>query len=128
MREEECKPGHPVVPLSVQEFVDRTIAAEVKRIEAVFKAEIEARDKAHNIQATELSRRLDDLNHAHQNAEKDKQAFLTKSTYEAFLKGYELENKEMRSFMSNSQGRAAAYVSIVGVVFLLVQILLKFWK
>ncbi len=103
------------------------IAAEVKRIEAIFKAEIESRDKAHSIQAMELSRRLDDLNHAHQNAEKDKQAFLTKSTYEAFLKGFETWSKEVTTFMANSQGRTAAYVSVLGLLYLVVGIALKFW-
>ena len=122
------EPWHPIVPLTIKEFVDRTLAAEVKRIEAVWKAETESRDKARDIQAMELSRRLDDLNHAHQNAEKDKQAFLTKATYEAFLKGFESWSREVNTYMSNQQGRTAAYVSIVGIVILLIGVLLKFWK
>jgi len=114
----------PIVLLSTVEFVDRAIAAE----RAVARAELESRDKAMEIQTKELSRRLDELNHAHQRAQQDKADFLGKGTYEAFLKGYEVWNREVNAYMSNQQGRTAAYVSVVGVVFVIVQILLKFWK
>jgi hypothetical protein len=118
------EPCPPIVPLSTVEFVDRAIHAE----RAVMKAELEARDRAMEIQTKELSRRLDELNHAHQRAQQDKAEFLNKTTYDAFLKGYETWNREVNAYMSNQQGRTAAYVSIVGIVFVVVQILLRFWK
>lgn len=123
----EKEPCQPIVPLSTVEFVDRTVAAEVKRIEDVFKAELNSRDKAMEIQTKELSRRLDELNHAHQRAQQDKQEFLAKNTYEAFLKGFEVWSREVNAFMSNQQGRTAAYVVMVGIAFALLQVALKFW-
>jgi hypothetical protein len=124
----EKEPCPPVVPLSTVDFVDRTLAAEIRRVEAVFKSELESRDKAHTVQAMELSRRLDELNHAHQRSNEDKAEFLPRMTYDTFLKGYEVWSREVNAYMANQQGRTAAYVSIVGVVFIVVQILLKFWK
>lgn len=118
------EPCPPIVPLSTVEFVDRAIAAGRE----VMKAELSARDKAMEIQTKELSRRLDELNHAHQRAQQDKAEFLNKSTYEAFLKGFETWSREINAFVANSQGRTAAYVSIVVVIGILINIALRFWK
>jgi hypothetical protein len=117
-------PCPPIVPLSTVEFVDRTIAAERE----VLRAELAARDKAMDIQTKELSRRLDELNHAHQRAQQDKQEFLNKTTYEAFLAIFTPWQSKVSDFMANSQGRTAAYVSIVVVIGILINIALRFWK
>jgi hypothetical protein len=122
------EPCPPIVPLSTVEFVDRAVAAEIRRLEGILEAKFEAHDKAASIQTAELSRRLDELNHAHQRAQQDKAEFLGKSTYEAFLKGFEVWSKEVNGYISNQQGRTAAYVAIVGLVFIVVQVLLRFWK
>lgn len=47
-----------------------------------------AMDKAVAIQHTEYSRRLDELNHAHQQQRQDFDRYLPRSTYEDFASGY----------------------------------------
>ena len=80
----------------LREFLIAAIQHEHDLMTAALANEIEGRresermiEKARAIQANEYERRLDELNHAHAKANEDKQAFLLKVTYEAFVKEFD---------------------------------------
>lgn len=124
---DDFKPDSSTVPLPIVEFVDRCIHSEVKRLEDLFAAQSVAHDKTMAIQMREISRRLDELNHVYDKAREERSEYLSKATYETFLSEYSKWRDETNRTISNAQGRAAAYVSILGVLFLFLQIAFRVW-
>jgi hypothetical protein len=113
-----------IVSMSIVQFIDREIAAERR----VMQERFDAVSKANDLAYVELQRRLDMLNHAHEEMTRDKMHFLPRETYDTF---YE-ENKRWRelvnNILSNQAGRTAAYAAGIGLVLASIQIALHYWK
>lgn len=121
-------------PSVSMEFVDRAVAsehrlalAEITRVKEVLEERLRGMDKATDSQVQEMQRRLLDLNHAHAEKLVDMERKLPRETYEIFERSTNMWREEVNKQLSNAQGRTAAYVSVLGLAFILVQIALKFW-
>ena len=101
---------------------------EVVHLRELMDERFKALSKANDLAYLELQRRLDVLNHAHENMVRDRTDFLTIDTHNRFYAEFTKWKDEMNKAISNIQGRAAATVVIIGFVFALLQIALRFWK
>jgi len=112
---------------------------EVKHLRELMDERFVAIEKEQQLAYTELQRRLMELNHAHENMVKDRTEFLRTDTHNRFYSEYTMnkdyvskEISEVKADVSNMQGRATATVTIIGFVFLGLQILLAvvihYWK
>ena len=91
------------------------------------------RDKALLIQVKELERRLNDLNHAHQNAEIERHTYLTTEVYDARHRELEQQIASLREQFVASRSRSegvsgvgrvvVASATVLGVVLTLIVLL-----
>lgn len=70
--------------ISLREYLEHLIAKEIERIAEVFAMQ----DEARKLQAAEYSRRLDELNHAHERSVADRALFLSHDSFEQFRREY----------------------------------------
>jgi hypothetical protein len=91
---------------------------------ARFEAEKEARLLAYQ----ELQRRLDVLNHAHDNMAMDRAQFLRIETHDRFYQEFKEWKETVNKTLATQAGRAGAYVTIVGGLWAIVQIAIHYWR
>ena len=95
---------------------------------AILETEIRAQDKALHVAYSELQRRLEILNHAHEEMVRDKAHYQSAEGFQMFFQDYGKWRDQVNNTLSNWQGRVAILVGGVGVAFALLQIAMKFWK
>jgi hypothetical protein len=132
--DDRAKPDSSV-QLSVIHFVDREQEKErgltvekLERLREVLIARFDAMDKAHGVAYTELQRRLDMLNHAHEEMVRDKEHFQSREGFQQFFEDYGKWRDSVNNTLSNQAGRTATWAIAIGIVFAILQILLRFWK
>jgi hypothetical protein len=97
---------------------------EIARLEERIKALRDIIDK----DIVEVRRRLDELNHEHaRNMERNKE-YLASPLFYQYRDSMEKGREEINKVLANQAGRSAAYVSLVGIFFLIVQVFLHYWK
>jgi hypothetical protein len=85
-------------------------------------------EKAIERDIVEVRRRLDELNHEHaRNIERNRE-YLAAPLFFQYRDGVDLRLGTIERSLANQAGRAAAYASIIGIVFLIVQIALHYLK
>jgi hypothetical protein len=125
--DEQKETGTPV-ELSIVQFIDREIDHERQRIEAVFAERIANAEKARELAIRETERRLNDLNHAYEAAERDRRTLLPVAVHEAFYAEYKAWRDEVNKALAIQAGRAAAFAAAITVAFAVVQILVHYWR
>ena len=116
------------VEASIVQFIDRKIDHERQRIEAVFSERIANAEKARELAIREMERRLSDLNHAYEEAERDRRTLLPVAVHEAFYAEYKAWRDEVNKVLAIQAGRTAAFAAAITVAFAVIQILLHYWR
>jgi hypothetical protein len=101
---------------------------EVAHLRELMDEKFKALAKANDLAYLELQRRLDVLNHAHENMVRDRADFLPIDTHNRFYAEFTTWKDEMNKAISNIQGRGTATIVIIGFVFALLQLAIRFWK
>jgi len=100
--------------ISLREFVESRFAA--------FQRE-------HDIQATELSRRLDELNHAHAKSVEDKAQFLPREVFDQSQREERSWREQVNNTLAEAKGRATILAAIMSIaVGIVVLVISKVWK
>jgi hypothetical protein len=94
---------HSCVHVSLKEFVEQKIAA----LKELLKTEIQGRDRALKLQATDYLRRLEELNHAHEANIARNAEFVGREKFEAFEREYR-QYKEANDRAVESKAKAIA--------------------
>lgn len=88
-----------------------------------------AMDKEHSLQADELARRLDELNHAHAKATEDKMQFLPREVFEQSQKEERSWREQVNNTLAEAKGRATILAAIMSIaVGIVVLVISKIWK
>jgi hypothetical protein len=135
MADESASRKDAFVSFSVIAFVDREIekerlltTSERERLREVILEKFNALAKANDLAYIELQRRLDNLNHAHENMVKDREQLLRIDVHEAFYKEYGVARDEINKKIANIEGRGQATIIILGLLFAALQVALHFWQ
>jgi hypothetical protein len=113
-----------IVTLTVKEFVDR----EVLHARELGELRFDLSSKALELNHVETLRRLDELNHAHAQNLVDKQAFLPRERFEQFIGDNDTKWNTVNKVISESAGANRMLILIMGVIFSVLTIVVKFWK
>ncbi len=107
---------------TLREYIETQIRYERTLVDQRF----EMLDRALILQAEEYKRRLDALNHAHAQAVVEQQRTLPRELHEAFIKEYDFFRMETAKQLQANATRSTTWVSAIGLLFLIVQIIMRF--
>jgi hypothetical protein len=93
--------------------VDREKAEQQK---SFVELRFELAERALQLDHVEMLRRLDLLNHAHEDARQKEASFVGREVYESQVKDHNKWRDEVNSALSNRQGRASVTSGLVGAV------------
>jgi hypothetical protein len=96
------------------------LETKVDMLDRLFHERIEAVDRAIVLQAREYARRLEELNHAHQNAVQDRAGYLQREVWEANRKELEVWKTNVTSEMAVTRGKAIGWSAAIALTALLV--------
>lgn len=123
------------VSLSVIHFVDREFekermlgTSERERLREVLTARFDSVLDAQKLAYVELQRRLDMLNHAHEEMVRDKAHFQPRELFEQFKKEHDTWRDGVNSSLNQQAGSARTWIIVMGIFFTLVQLALRYWK
>jgi hypothetical protein len=102
-------------------LTDKELSAMKELVFARFNAEKEAANLAY----VELQRRLDVLNHAHEEAKQKESDFLPRLYFEQFFKDFGTWRDQVNNFQANLIGKISIGVGLIGIVLFL---LAHYWK
>ena len=105
--------------VSLKEHLLAAIAAERERTEAVkalFNLRFELADKALVLAHTETLRRLDNLNHSHEQAKQKEATFVRRDVYESQVKEHYQWRDEVNASLAARQGRSSVTTGVIGTV------------
>ncbi len=141
MSENDSRPT-PFVPLPLVQFIDRTLEVERKLTEAEFQrrdAALEAHAKLDDLRHEagdakiqkadlDLERRLEEMNNFRSQINQERVDYLRRDMYDRENAALSDRVKSLEIVRGEQSGKAAAYASMVGLVVVLVQIAMHFWK
>jgi hypothetical protein len=113
-----------IVTLTVREFVDR----EVTHAQQLNQLRFDLSSKALELNHVETLRRLDELNHAHAQSTADKQSFLPRERFEQFTADNDNKWSAINKVISESAGANRMLILIMGVIFSVMTLVIRFWK
>jgi len=130
------------IPLPLVQFIDRTIEAERKLTEAEFrrcdaalKAQVRAEDLRHEAADARIQKanevldyRLEEMNNFREQINQERQDYLRREMYDREHANLAERVKNLEIVRGEQSGRTAAYASMVGIVVVIVQVVLHFWK
>jgi hypothetical protein len=123
------------VSIPVINFVDREFEkerlltnAERERLREVIVEKFNAMIAAQALAYTELQRRLDVLNHNHEEMTKRNAFFLPRENFEQFFKDFGTWRDSVNGKLSNQDGRMAAYAIGIVIIFGILNLVSHFWK
>jgi hypothetical protein len=127
----EGAPG-ATVTLPVVEFIDRELLhrrdlwlSEQKHLREVMDLNIRYLRVASDLAYVELQRRLDMLNHAHEEAKQKENHYLPRENFEQFFKDFGVWRDQVNGFQSNLIGKISISVGLVGIILFLLS---HYWK
>jgi hypothetical protein len=97
-------------------------------LEKVIHTRLEGNDKALELKSQELARRLEVLNHAHQEARDKEATFLPRETWEAFLKTNNAWRESVMVQLAANSGKTAAYVSMLATGLAVAGLIMQFMR
>ena len=132
----------PFVPLSVVQFIDRSLEAarrategEFRRCDAALEAHSRAEDLRHEAgdaktqKANEvLEYRLEEMNNFRAQINQERAEYLRREMYDRDHAALADRVKTLEIVRGEQAGKTAAYASMVGVVVVVVEVVLHFWK
>jgi len=132
----------PFVPLSLVQFIDRTLEAERRAMEIEFQrrdAALDAHSRAEDLRhqagdakiqkANEvLDYRLEEMNNFRAQINQERAEYLRREMYDRDHSALADRVKTLEIVRGEQAGKTAAYASMVGVVVVLVEVVLHFWK
>ena len=128
-------PKDAFISIETVHFVDREIQKhhvltdeKFERLREVLQARFDSVSKAQDLAYIELQRRLDMLNHAHEEAKQKETHFLPRENFEQFFKDFGTWRDVVNATLSNQAGRMAAYAGVIVFIFGVIGIALHFWK
>jgi hypothetical protein len=105
--------------VSLKEYLLAMIVAEhelANREKAFIDLRFELAERALELDHVEMLRRLDLLNHAHEDARQKEASFVGREVYESQIKDHNKWRDEVNSALSNRQGRASVTSGLAGAV------------
>src|SRR5260370_13802284 len=132
----------PPVPLAVVQFIDRTVEAERRLMEAEFRryaAALEAQARAEDLRheagdakiqkaGEVLDYRLEEMNNFREQINQERAEYLRRDLYDHEHATLAERVKVLEIARGEQSGRAAAYASMVALVVIVAQVVLHFWK
>ena len=132
----------PLVPLPLVQFIDRTLEAERRLVEAEFRrcdAALEAHTRAEDLRheagdakiqkANEvLDYRLEEMNNFRAQINQERTEYLRREMYDREHAAFEERLKILEIVRGEQTGRTAAYASVVAFVVIVAQVVLHFWR
>ena len=123
------------VSIPVIQFVDREIEKErlltvekMERLREVLEARFASVAKAQELAYIELQRRLDMLNHAHEEMTRDKAHFQPRELADVNLKEYSLWRNGVDKWINEQRGKIATWGTVLFLVIVAINVLLRMWK
>ncbi len=131
-----------LVPLPLVQFIDRTLEAERMLTEAEFRrcgaaleAQVRAEDLRHEAADARIQKanevldyRLEEMNNFREQINQERQDYLRREMYDREHANLAERVKNLEIVRGEQSGRTAAYASMVGIVVVIVQVVLHFWK
>lgn len=125
----------PLISPTLREYLE--LRLDYERSLVAQKAELV--EQARTIQAREYERRLDILNHAHEAAVQEQARVLPREIFDVFKREYETKHADLKKHLDDFRletstqltilnTRAAVWTTVVGILFSILMILLRFWK
>jgi len=135
-------PHEDCISLTMSEFVDRTLEAEHNWAEAEFRlrdAALSAHARLDDLRHeagdakiqktdTDLERRLEEMNNFRDQINRERTEYLRREMYDREHASLAERVKNLEIVRGEQAGRTAAYASMVGVVVIMAQVVLHFWK
>jgi hypothetical protein len=122
------------VSIPVINFVDREFekerlltSAERERLREVIMEKFEALGREQSLAYVELQRRLDVLNHNHEEMTKRNAYFLPRENFEQFFKDFGTWRDSVNAAQNNQAGRMAAYAIGIIIIFGLLNLISHYW-
>ena len=84
--------------------------------------------KALELQAKEYERRLDDLNHAHQQARETLQTYLPREIHDKEMRDLSIWQRSVDTDRASNQGRTSAVTTILAILLSVVSIIAVAWN
>jgi|ERR1700687_3681001 len=128
--------------LPLVQFIDRTLEIERKSVGAEFRrcdAALEAHSRMDDLRHAagddkvykankDLERRLEEMNNFREQINQERAEYLRRDMYDREHTNLAERVKNLEIVRGEQAGRTAAYASMVGVVVIMSQIVLHFWK
>ena len=141
MSENGSRPA-PRVRLALVEFIDRTLEAERRWTEAEFRrrdaameAHVRAEDLRHEAGDAKIQKanevldyRLEEMNKFRAQINQERTDYLGREMFDREHANLAERVKNLEIVRGEQSGRTAAYASMVGIVVVIVQVVLHFWK
>ena len=132
----------PLVPLSLVQFIDRTLDAERRSIEAEFRrhdalleAHVLAEDLRHEAGDAKIQKanevldyRLEEMNNFRAQINQERAEYVRREMYDREHVALGERVKVLEIVHGEQTGRTAAYASMVALVVIVAQVVLHFWK
>lgn len=110
--------------VSWRDYVDIVIEREV----GVLVARIHGIEAARTLQAMELARRLEELNHAHQQALDDRAEFVLRSEFHELKRQFEQFRDQTASILAHHRGRDSVVYAVIGFLVAAGIALIHYWS
>jgi hypothetical protein len=132
----------PLVPLPLVQFVDRTLEAERRFLEAelrhrdaALEAHVRAEDLRHEARDAKIQKanevldyRLEEMNNFRAQINQERSEYLRREMYDREHSAMDERVKILEIVRGEQTGRTAAYASVVAVVVIVAQVILHFWR
>jgi hypothetical protein len=105
--------------VSLKEYLLTVLACEREKAEqqrSFVELRFELAERALQLDHVEMLRRLDLLNHAHEDARQKESSFVGREVYESQIKDHNKWRDEVNSALSNRQGKASVTSGLAGAV------------
>jgi len=127
--------GNESVSISIIKFVSDQVSGhskvteiELAALKELIFARFNSEKEAANLAYLELQRRLDVLNHNHEEMNKRNAFFMPREYFDQFFRDFGAWRDQVNGTLSNQAGRMAAYAIVIVIVFGLLGVVLHFWK
>lgn len=122
------------ISIETVHFVDRELEksstltdSKIASLKELILARFDAEKEAGRLAYVELQRRLDMLNHAHEEAKQKEFHFFPRENFEQFFKDFGAWRDSVNATLSNQAGRMAAYAIGIVVIFGILNLVSHFW-
>jgi hypothetical protein len=131
---EEKKDALATISIETVHFVDRETEksstltdTKIAALKELILARFDAEKEAGRLAYVELQRRLDVLNHNHEEMNKRNSFFLPRENFEQFFKDFGTWRDSVNATLSNQAGRMAAYAIGIVIIFGILNLVSHFW-